>query len=62
MGKLAHSSCGGIIENKTCKKCGKVWKGRIGWLLAQDVEPYKEKFDPEAYRKRIRRGKDVFKE
>ncbi len=46
------------IINKTCKKCGKVW-GKLGFVLAQDIEPYKPSFSASEYRKRIRRGDDL---
>lgn len=58
---MIHSKCGGKIVNKKCEKCGKTWKP-LGYLLAGDVEKEGEKkFSESEYKKRIRRGDDIWK-
>ena len=58
---MVHSQCGGKISNRKCEKCGKEWN-KVKWLIAQDIEHDPPvKFDEKAYRKRIRRGEDIWK-
>lgn len=56
--KRWHKGCGGVIKDKKCLKCGKVW-GRVKWYLASDIEEKSDRFDPDDYRKRIREGRDL---
>jgi hypothetical protein len=54
-----HKNCGGAIKNGKCTKCGKEW-GIIKRAVAEDiVDPLPDKFDPDAYRRRIRNCKDL---
>jgi len=55
---LRHKNCGGTIEKRKCAKCGKTW-GKLGSLISGDIENFKQKFDPEEYRKRIREHRDL---
>jgi len=55
---LRHKGCGGIIKKRKCDKCGKTW-GRLGSLVSGDIENFKQGFDPEEYRKRIREHRDL---
>jgi hypothetical protein len=56
-----HKNCGGEIINKTCKRCSKTWKP-IGYLITREIESKSDtEFDPKAYRRRIREGKDIWK-
>ena len=58
MKKLIHKGCGGTIKKRKCTKCGKTW-GRIGYVLTGNIESKKVRFDEEAYRRRIKEGKDI---
>jgi len=68
MGKVRfHRNCGGAIKNNQCTKCGKKF-GVVKRFFAQyyDEAPEEEKdknegFNPNKYRKRIRKGEDIFK-
>ena len=57
--KRVHQGCGGEVKGRKCQKCGKVWKV-VGYYLAKDIEDKQElRFDPDAYRKRIRNREDI---
>ena len=65
MGKVHfHKNCGGAIKNNQCTKCGKKF-GVVKRFFAQySDEKNDEKddgFDSNKYRKRIRKGEDIFK-
>ena len=60
MNKKIHKNCGGLVKDRTCQKCGHKW-GRIGYLFPSDIEEVEvPRFDPKAYRERIRKGKDLY--
>ena len=58
MKKLIHKGCGGTIKKRKCAKCGKTW-GIVGSILTGSIESKEVKFDEEAYRRRIKEGKDI---
>lgn len=56
--KKIHKGCGGEVKDRKCLKCGKVWS-KFEYFLTSEVEEKREKFDEEAYKKRIREGRDL---
>lgn len=56
--KRIHKGCGGEIVGRKCLKCGKKF-GIIKYFTTSDILDKKDKFDPVAYRKRIRKGDDI---
>lgn len=63
MGKLRiHKNCGGAIRNNECTKCHKKF-GLVKRFFAQyydEVDKPVEGFSPKKYRRRIRKGEDIF--
>jgi hypothetical protein len=63
MGKFkVHKHCGGVIRNNQCTKCGKKF-GLVKRFFAQyydEVDQLVEGFSPKKYRRRIRKGDDIF--
>lgn len=61
-----HKNCGGTIINRTCDKCGRHFS-RTKNLLNMGIDyeyPEKkkpQKFDEQAYKRRIRRRDDILK-
>jgi len=53
-----HKNCGGHIVDRKCLKCGKKFS-LIKYFVTHEIVDKKNKFDPEAYRRRIRRGDDL---
>lgn len=65
MGKVRlHKNCGGAIKNNQCTKCGRKF-GVVKRFFAQYYDEANDEkdegFDPNKYRKRIRKGEDIFK-
>ena len=65
MGKIRiHKKCGGAIRNNECTLCHKRF-GKMARFFAayyDEVEvPDKEPMTPKKWRKRIRRGEDIFR-
>lgn len=55
-----HKKCGGVVENRRCSRCGKVW-GKVKYIFATDIEIRRKQFNPEEHRKRIREMRDILK-
>lgn len=55
---IIHTKCGGLVVDRKCRKCGKVWNP-ISYLFARDVVQKRVKFSEKGYKKRIRRLDDL---
>ena len=59
-----HKRCGGTIKDNICTKCGHKF-GKVARFFAayyDEVEvPDKETMTPKKWRRRIRRGEDIFR-
>lgn len=65
-GEKVHVGCGGVVTRGVCLKCGEKKKGFLRRLLGDEPLVTQQKdikaLERKEHRKRIRMGKDIFKE